>query len=438
MCSSLSINIFTFKKNGLDFKDGFDHISPECWEGNELMKILYYDCFAGISGDMNLGAMLDLGVDQKYLLKELGLLPVDSYKIKVYKDRRGGITGTKVDVIVPPQKKVSSRHTLKKRTFRDITLMIKQSSLSANVKKISLDIFTCLARAEGKIHGHKIDDVHFHEVGAIDSIVDIIGAAICLDYLAVDKVISSPIQVGSGIINCSHGTLPVPAPATAEILQGIPIKTGLVPFEATTPTGAAIIASTATSFTDRIDFTPQKIGYGLGSKDSPVPNVLRLFLGEMFANAVKADDPKTGEAVIIECNIDDMNPELYDTLMECLFSAGAHDVFFTPIIMKKSRPALTVSVLCDVSRQKVIEEVFWLNSSTFGLRSYKVAKSMLCRETVKVKTKHGEITVKRGYLNGRIIKSKPEYEDCKRLAKEKGVSIKQIYESIRSVERTPK
>jgi hypothetical protein len=402
------------------------------------MKILYYDCFAGISGDMNLGAMLDLGVDQKYLLKELSSLPIDSYKIKVYKDKRGGITGTKVDVIVPPQKKTSSQHTLNKQTFGGISRMIKQSDLSANVKKISLDIFTRLAQVEGKIHGHKIDDVHFHEIGAIDSIVDIIGAAICLDYLKVDKVISSPIQVGSGIINCSHGTLPVPAPATAEILQGIPIKTGLVPFEATTPTGAAIIASTATSFSERIAFTPQKIGYGLGSKDSPIPNVLRLFLGEISDNAAKADDPKTGEALIIECNIDDMNPELYDALMERLFDASAHDVFLTPIIMKKSRPAVTVSVLCNVSQQKLIEEAFWLHSSTFGLRSYKVAKSMLRREIVKVKTKYGEITVKNGYLNGRIIKSKPEYEDCKRLAKENGVSIQTIYESIRLTERSKK
>jgi uncharacterized protein (TIGR00299 family) protein len=403
------------------------------------MKILYYDCFAGISGDMNLGAMLDLGVDQKYLVKEFGKLAIDSYKIKVSKDKRGGITGTKVDVIVTPQKKSSSRHHLPERTFRDITKTLKQSALSANVKKISMNIFTCLARAEGKIHGHKIDDVHFHEVGAIDSIVDIVGAAICLDYLKVDQVISSPIQVGSGIIHCSHGTLPVPAPATAEILMGIPMKTGLVPFEATTPTGAAIIATTATSFTDRIDFITKKIGYGLGSKDSPVvPNVLRLFLGEIAANAAKADDPETGDALIIECNIDDMNPEFYDILMERLFTAGAHDVFFTPILMKKSRPAVTVSVLCDVSSQKVIEEVFWLNSSTFGLRSYKVAKSMLRREIVKVKTRHGEISVKNGYLNNRIIKSKPEYEDCRQLAKESGVSIQDIYASIRLAERTKK
>ena len=316
--------------------------------------------------------------------------------------------------------------------------MIKQSNLSANVKKISLDIFTRLAEAEGKIHGHKIEDVHFHEIGAIDSIVDIVGAAICLDYLKVDKVISSSIQLGSGIINCSHGTLPVPAPATAEILQGIPIKTGLVPFEATTPTGAAIIAVTAAYFTEKIDFTPQKIGYGLGSRDSSMPNVLRLFLGEISDNDTKEDDLEIGEAVIIECNIDDMNPEFYDTLMERLFTIGAHDVFFTPIIMKKSRPAVMVSVFCDMGKQKSIEEVLWLNSSTFGLRSYKVVKSMLRRQTVKVKTKYGEITLKNGYLNGRIIKSKPEYEDCKSLAKENRVSIQDIYKSIRLAERTKK
>jgi pyridinium-3,5-bisthiocarboxylic acid mononucleotide nickel chelatase len=394
------------------------------------MKILYYDCFAGISGDMNLGAMLDLGVDQKYLLKELGNLPVDSYKIKVCKDIRGGITGTKVDVALSSQKKNFSRHGHKKRTFRDISGMIKQSNLSANVKKISLDIFTRLARAEGKIHGHKIEDVHFHEVGAIDSIIDIVGAAICLDYVKVDKVISSPIQVGSGIINCSHGTFPVPAPATSEILQGIPIKTGLVPFEATTPTGAAIIAATATSFTEKIDFIPQKIGYGLGSRNSSVPNVLRIFLGEIAAQMEKVDDSEIVEAVMIECNIDDMNPELYEPLMQILFSAGALDVFFTPIIMKKSRPAITVAVLCDTGKQKAIEQVFWFHSSTFGLRSYKISKIMLKREIVKVKTKYGDVSVKKGYLNGRMIKAKPEYEDCRKLAKDNGVSIQGVYESI--------
>jgi uncharacterized protein (TIGR00299 family) protein len=403
-----------------------------------ILRLLYYDCFAGISGDMNLGAMIDLGVDQKYLLKELGKLHIDSYNIKVGKDKRRGISGTKFDVIVPSLKKTSHRHTVKERTFRDIAGIIRKSKLSANVKKISLDIFTLLARAEGKVHGHIIDDVHFHEVGAIDSIVDIVGAAICLDYLKPDRIICSPVQLGSGIIHCAHGTLPVPAPATAEILRGIPVKTGLVPFEATTPTGAAIVAATASLFTETIDFTPQKIGYGLGSKDSAVPNVLRLFWGETSANIAKADEPEVGEAVMIECNIDDMNPEFYEALMERLFSAGAHDVFFTPIIMKKSRPAITVSALCSTGQQKTMEEILWLNSSTFGLRSFKVAKSMLRRETAKVKTKYGEIRVKNGCLNGCVIKSKPEYEDCRKLAKENGVSIQEIYESIRKAKRTAK
>ncbi|ESP62528.1 hypothetical protein SMITH_442 [Smithella sp. ME-1] len=402
------------------------------------MLILYYDCFAGISGDMNLGAMLDLGVDSKYLLKELGKLPIDYYKIKISRSKRGGITGTKFDVLVPTQKKASTHSDLKERTYRDVIKLIRQSKLSANVQNISLDIFTRLAQAEGKIHGHNIEDVHFHELGAIDSIIDIVGAAVCLDYLKVGKIISSPLQLGSGIIHCSHGTLPVPAPATAEILKGIPVKTGLVPFEATTPTGAAIIAATASVFTDKIDFTPEKIGYGLGSKESSVPNVLRLFLGKLSTASVNSFDTETGDAVVIECNIDDMNPELYDNLMELLFSAGAHDVFFTPIIMKKSRPAVTVSVLCDLSQQPAMEKILWLNSSTFGLRSYKVTKSMLPRKMVKVKTGYGVVNLKCGYLNGRIIKSKPEYEDCKRLAREKGVSALDVYESIDSIKRNKK
>lgn len=398
------------------------------------MKILYYDCFAGISGDMNLGALLDLGVDQKHLLKELGKLPMGAFKIKISPDKRGGIAGTKFDVIVPSQKKISAHQSPKERTYQNISKLIRQSDLSANVKKTSIDIFSLLARAEGKIHGCKPENVHFHELGALDSIIDIVGAAICLDYLKVGKIISSPVQLGSGIIHCAHGTLPVPAPATAEILKGIPVKTGLVPFEATTPTGAAIIAATASAFTEKIDFTPKKIGYGLGSKDSAVPNVLRVFLGEISATA--SPDTEIGEAVMIECNIDDMNPELYENLMELLFSAGAHDVFFTPIMMKKSRPASIVSILCDVSKQPLMEEILWFNSSTFGLRSYKVTKSMLQRKTINVKTKYGTINLKCGYLNGHLIKSKPEYEDCKRLAKEKGVSIKDIYKSIRLAKRT--
>ena len=239
------------------------------------MRALYYDCFSGISGDMNLGAMLDLGVDPKYLMDQLKNLDIGIYEVGIKKDRRKGITGTRVEVIVPQESRASHR------TFRDISSLIEESRLPDNVKNISLKVFLKIAQAEAKVHGHGMDEVHFHEVGAIDSIVDVVGAAVCLNHLNVDSVISSPVQIGGGFVKCEHGILPVPAPATAEILRGIPIKTGAVPFETTTPTGAAILAATADKFTDALEFKPELIGYGVGKRDTEIPNVLRVFLGEI-------------------------------------------------------------------------------------------------------------------------------------------------------------
>jgi len=396
------------------------------------MKVLYYDCFAGISGDMNLGAMLDLGVDREHLLTELARLDMGPYEVKISGDRRRGITGTKVDVIVGHGGHENGHGA---RTFRDIAAMIRESGLSDPVKVISLRIFTRIAEAEAKVHGHAVEDVHFHEVGAIDSIVDIVGAAICLDCLKVDRILSSPVQVGGGFVQCAHGLLPVPAPATVEILRGIPMKTGLVPFETTTPTGAAILAAVVDVFTETLQLTPEKVGYGIGHRDTEVPNVLRVLLGQASADDVALPGPGSPEALILECNIDDMNPEHYERLMELFFEAGAHDVYLTPIMMKKSRPAVTLSVLCDADRRQAMEEIFWRHSSTFGLRTHKVSKTVLQREMQRVATAYGEVSVKNGYLNGRLIKSKPEYEDCKRLAKEKGLSMAEIYESVRSRER---
>jgi hypothetical protein len=310
------------------------------------VKILYYDCFAGISGDMNLGAMIDLGVDPEYLREELRKIEIGSYEIRVKRDQRRGIFGTKVDVILPSGKGAPAAHGHGHRSFKDIVGLIEKSGLSDRVKHISLDIFGKIAAAEAKIHGHSIDEVHFHEVGAIDSIVDVVGAAICFEVLNVDKIISSPVQVGGGFVKCAHGMLPVPAPATSEILTGIPIRSGIVPFETTTPTGAAILAATAGRFADRFDFTPLKIGYGIGQRDTDVPNVLRVFLGE--TDDEKQDlDVEVKEACLMECNIDDMNPELYEGIVERLFEQGALDVYLTPIIMKKSRPAVKISILCD-------------------------------------------------------------------------------------------
>lgn len=387
------------------------------------MKILYYDCFSGISGDMNLGAMIDLGVPPSHLLAELKKLDVPSCEISVQRDQRRGITGTRVEVVLPGD--ADPDH----RSYKHIVTLIEKSGLSGSVKEISVKIFEKLARAEAKVHGCNIEDVHFHEIGAVDSLVDIVGAALCLEYLKADRVLSSPVQVGGGFVKCLHGVLPVPAPATAEVLTGIPVKSGGVPFETTTPTGAAILAVTVDRFTETVNFIPEKIGYGIGQRDTDVPNVLRVFLGELDDEAA-GEDVETQDAWVVECNIDDMSPETYDAVLEALFSAGAYDVYLTPVIMKKSRPAVKISILCDAEHLRGIEEVLWLQTTTFGLRAGRVAKKMLKRDFSKRMTTYGPVAVKNAYLRGRKIKSKPEYEDCKRLAREKGVSVKAIYDSL--------
>ena len=398
------------------------------------MKILYYDCFSGISGDMNLGVMIDLGVDQNYLLSELKKLKIGEYEVKITRDKRKGITGTRVEVTVNSAVSAGHGHASSVRTFQGIVHIISESDLSEKVKTVSLNIFKRIAEAEGKIHGHKIDDVHFHEVGAVDSIVDIVGAAVCLDYLHPDRIISSPVQVGGGFVRCAHGILPVPAPATVEILQGIPVKSGIVPFETTTPTGAAILAATVDTFTEDLYFTPQKIGYGIGHRDTDIPNVLRAYLGELQTQTGfdDTDDTEKQTALLVECNIDDMNPEMYGDLMDALFEKGAHDVFLTPVIMKKSRPAIQISILCGEGERLAIEEILWLRTSTFGLRFQRVSKSMLKRDFSTRSTKYGDVSIKNGYYRGQKIKSKLEYEDCKRLAKENGVSLKEIYDRLTS------
>ena len=392
-----------------------------------MMKILYYDCFSGISGDMNLGAMLDLGVDPAYLLGELKKVNIDdSYEIRISREKRRGIEGTRFEVLLQ-----THDHSHQHRTYSDIARLLEESGVSARAKNTGLNIFRKVAEAEAKVHGCDVEEVHFHEVGALDSIVDLDGAAVCLDYLQVDRVLSSPVEIGGGFVRCTHGILPVPAPATVEILRGIPLKSGAVAFETTTPTGAAILAATVDSFTDKLNFTPVKIGYGVGQRDTEIPNVLRIYLGE---SGEGESDPDVAEqdAWVLECNIDDMNPELYDAVMDRLFEKGALDVTLTPILMKKSRPAVTLSVICDQERKKEMEEILWLHTSTFGLRAYRISKVMLKRDFSTVETKYGPVTMKQAYFKGKRIKSKPEYEDCKRLAGEKGVSILEILDFLSS------
>jgi uncharacterized protein (TIGR00299 family) protein len=450
------------------------------------MRILYYDPFSGISGDMNLGALIDLGVPKDYLIKELKKLKVSGYTIEVVEGNRKGITGTKVTVKLDSEDNHEHHHDSEHnhhhdhphhhenehsrqehihnheheyghshnhahehnhhhevnnqeeythehhehRNLETIESIIINSELSENVKNLSIKMFLKVAEAEAKIHGKPLMEVHFHEVGALDSIIDVIGSAICLDYLKVDRVLSSSVELGGGFVKCAHGLFPVPAPATAEILKGIPVKLGAVNKETTTPTGAAILAATVHEFTDKKEFTVKKIAYGIGQRDTVIPNVLRVYLGEIQKTSVDKKGLLEEEALILECNIDDMNPELYDYTMERLFELGAMDVFLTPIIMKKGRPGIKLSVLCCKEKEADITRTMLRETTTLGVRKYKVEKSMLEREFSTIKTSFGEVRIKTSLLNGEKLKAKPEYDDCKRLAKEKNVPIALIYEEV--------
>jgi len=386
------------------------------------MRILYYDCFAGISGDMNLGALLDLGVDAAYLVNELKKLNIKGFHLEISSDLRRGISGTKATVVVEDPDNEKHRH------LRHVEEIINNSTLSDKVKTNSLKIFNLIAFAEAKVHQIEVERVHFHEVGALDSIADIVGAAICLEYLKVDKVLSSPIQLGGGTVKCAHGIMPVPAPATALIVTNVPVKTGLVQHEATTPTGAAILVATVDEFTAEIDFPITKTAYGIGQRDvSEVPNVLRVYLSD---TETVASDLKEESASMVECNIDDMNPERYEFIMDQLFEAGVADAWLTPIIMKKSRPANQLNVLCSPEKIKKVKEIIFNHSTTIGLREYMVKKSILPRVEKVLETKFGPIKIKQSVYEGQIIRSKPEYGECKSIAKQYNISIEEVEREI--------
>jgi len=441
------------------------------------MKILYYDCFSGISGDMNLGAMIDLGVDAGYLIDELQKLKLEGYQIHVSEQQRKGITGTQVEVLLTdnePEHHHDHGHShghghshdhghshgfsifegLKRRiipeyykeldrehqhehehhghrNLKDIEKIINESELSDKVKGISLNIFGLVAQAEAKIHGKPIEEVHFHEVGAVDSIVDIVGAAICIDYLSPDRIISSPVEMGGGFVNCAHGKFPVPAPASLEIMKGKPMKLGAVPFETATPTGVAILAALADEFTGNPAFTIVKTGYGIGHRDTEIPNVLRVCLGDQDLQDGQDDrDFQTVDAVVVECNIDDMNPERYAYVMERLFEAGADDVYLQNIMMKKTRPAVMLSVLCDPEKLQIIEYLLFTETTTLGIRYHRVKKNMLDRRIGTVDTLWGPVRIKEAYYRGECLRTKPEYDDCAAIARKHGISIEKVYRQI--------
>jgi|MudIll2142460700_1097286.scaffolds.fasta_scaffold10372_2 hypothetical protein len=383
------------------------------------MTIAYFDCFSGISGDMTLGALVDAGLPIDVLRQELAKLDLPGYTLSSEQVRRSGLAATKVHVVLDEKEQPARR-------LADIQRIINSSSLSPVVKQKSLSIFQRLAEVEAKVHGTTPDKVHFHEVGAVDALVDIVGSIIGLEHLGVTEIIGSPVNVGAGTVHTAHGKLPVPAPATAGLLIGIPLYSSSITFELTTPTGAAIISTLASSFGPLPRMKIDRIAYGAGNKDLPgQPNVLRLMIGEL------ATPYEEDTSVVIETNIDDMNPQLYDHLIELLMAKGAHDVYLTPIIMKKGRPAILLSALTDATHSDALLDTIFRETTSIGVRIQEVERKKLSREILTVETAYGKVRVKISKQGDEVMTVTPEYEDCRRIAEEKQVPLKDIMEEAK-------
>jgi uncharacterized protein (TIGR00299 family) protein len=384
---------------------------------------------------MNLAAMIDLGVPESHLVNELNKLGIKEYSLIISNEIKMGISGTKVKVDIENHFNHAHGHSHEPnqdhvhRTFSVIKDIINNSSLSPEVKSTSISIFEKVAVAEGKIHGKPANEVHFHEVGAVDSIVDIVGAAICYHYLKPYKVLCSRVELGGGFVNCAHGKFPVPAPATAEILKDIPVSTGTVQFETTTPTGAAILATLVDEFSDNHNLSFSKTAYGLGHRDLEIPNVLRVHSGENDSS----DEFLHESANIIECNIDDMPAEHFEIIIERLLENNAQDAWLTPIIMKKSRPATKLSVLCAQKNVRQLSEIILKETTSLGVRVTPVKKTMMHRTLKMVKTKYGSFDVKLGLKNNKAVKYKPEYDQCKAAAIKYNIPLRDIISEINNV-----
>ena len=384
------------------------------------LRTAYFDCYSGVSGDMILGALIDLGVHEKNISKALKQIDLKGYKLQAKNVQRNGIVGTQITVV----DKLKHNHSHPHRSFSDIKKLIEQSDLSLTVKTNSIKIFEKIAKVEARIHNTTIGKVHFHEIGGVDSIVDIVGSVWAIESLKLDKIYSSALNVGEGFVDCAHGRLPVPAPATLKLLKGIPTYSSGVKKELTTPTGAAIISFYAEKFQSMPPMTILKDGYGAGDKIvSSLPNLLRVILGEMEGEGLE-------KLVMIETNIDDMNPEIYDSVMESLFKSGAIDVYFSPILMKKNRPATKISVLSESSNRETLSKILLTETSSFGVRFHEVDRIILDREVLNLKTSFGVIKIKLGRMRGKIVQASPEFEDCKKAARKNKLPVKNVYESV--------
>ena len=383
------------------------------------MKILYFDCFAGASGDMILGAMIAAGVDPNFLREQLSLLRVSGFSIDFETVNRSGLSATYA--------RVETAHEHSHRSLTDIKEIIHGSALSSGVKQRAVQIFTRLAEAEARVHNEPIDHVHFHEVGALDAIVDVVGAAICFDVLKIARFVCSPLHVGSGMVKMAHGQFPIPPPAVTELLKGVPFYATEIKGELLTPTGAAIITTVCSEYGPIPQMKTAATGYGAGTREyQDFPNVLRVMIGE-----TEESGATDGRLWMLETNLDDATPQIIGHVMDRVLELGALDCYFTPVQMKKNRPGVLLSVLCDAHEKEAVMKLLFNETTTLGIRSYEVNRRALQRSVVRVETQYGPIDVKVAHLDGRVVNQMPEFEQCREAAARAGVPLKIVEEAAR-------
>lgn len=400
------------------------------------MTTLYLDCSFGISGDMTLAALIDLGADLDYIVQYLKQLPLDPFDLSVTTVNKRGVSAKKLRIQFGAvhHHEGEHEHHHEHRRAREILDMIGHSGLPERVKLRSQAVFHAIAQAEAKIHGVDVDSVHFHEVGAMDSILDIIGVCLALESLDVDEVWASPVPTGKGMVMIAHGRYPIPAPATAELLRGIPLSDLDAEGELTTPTGAGFLAVLVRGFTPMLGFRIDEIGYGAGDKEFEHPNVLRALLVTRSAidqQGPVVSTPPPGEAVVVlECEIDDMTGEVFGYVFNLLLAAGALDVYYTPVYMKKNRPGILISVMVKEPLAEACEQILFLETTTLGVRRSAWTRRVLERRIVEASTRFGTIRVKQGWLGFQMLHQKPEYEDVSQAAKEHGVPFQMVYQAV--------
>lgn len=407
------------------------------------MKAIYVEAFSGISGNMFIGGLLNLGVPMKYIADEIAKMHLGNYEIIYNSVSKCGIEASYFNVLLAEEHShckgqehlhhqeiiAGGQHHHEHRNLADITKIINESTLKQAVKEKALKVFNVLAVAEAHVHGKPIDEVHFHEVGAIDTIIDIVGSIIALEYLQIEKVYVSRIQTGCGFVQCAHGLMPIPAPATAEILKNIPYYHGNIEKELVTPTGAALMSVLAEPVTDfPNNFSGSMIGYGAGTWELSIPNVVRINLGEINMESLDS-------LIVAECNIDDMSGELYPFVFEKLLTAGAVDVWVTPIIMKKGRPAHKFSILASADKLEQIVMIVLKETSSLGVRYYPVQRKIASRRFINAELDNGSVAVKVAAYNEEIVNFAPEYEDCRKIADKTGKPLKKVMqEAIKKAE----